>query len=208
MLLDRMAVTLGGRAAEDAFIGSITTGASDDLKKVTQTAYNMVGSWGMSEKVGLFNYSKEGGGLQHRQYSEEKQELIDDVTKEIIDGQYSRVKELLKEKQELVMALTDRLMEKETVLYKDLVEILGPRPVPLGAEMEKYVMATARTMADAEADGKILKPGAGAGTGSSSEGPGGMDGGEKVIEEPPMGVPAAASKEDDSILKSQGWVLK
>jgi AFG3 family protein len=76
-LLDRMAVTLGGRAAEDAFIGSITTGASDDLKKVTQTAYSMVGNWGMEpEKIGLFNFTK-GEGLSHRLYSEGMQERID-----------------------------------------------------------------------------------------------------------------------------------
>jgi len=167
----------------------------------------MVGSWGMSEKIGLFNYSKDSGGLQHRQYSEDKQEQIDEVTKEIIDGQYSRVKDLLKEKQELVMALTDRLMEKETVLYKDLVEILGPRPVPLGAEMEKYVMATARTMEDAAKDGKILKRDAGDADGDAKtgDGDGGSDGGAA---EEPMPTPAAAAKEDDSLLKSQGWELK
>jgi AFG3 family protein len=139
------------------------------------------------------------------------------MTKEIVDGQYLRVKNLLEEKKELVMALTERLMEKETVLYKDLVEVLGPRPVPLGAEMEKFVMATAKTMDDAKADGKILKrdgsdagSGGGSSTPESGDGPGA--GGEKVEQEAPMAPPAAAAKveqeAEDALLKAQGWVLK
>lgn len=70
------------------------------------------------------------------------QETIDDVCKEIIDGQYERCKALLKEKEELVMWLTERLFEKETIVYSDLVEVLGPRPVPLKAEYLKYIVAT------------------------------------------------------------------
>jgi len=141
MLLDRMCVTLGGRAAEDLFMKSITTGASDDLQKVTNMAYGMVQVYGLSEEVGLVNYHSDEPRYQ-KPYSEKTAELIDDTTRKIVQNQYTRAKKLLKEKESLIHALTDRLFEKETIVYKDLVEVLGPRPFPLDPKVEEFVTAT------------------------------------------------------------------
>jgi len=140
-LLDRIAMTLGGRAAEELFTGQISTGASDDLKKVTQIAYGMVSSYGFDSKVGLFNYSKDEQEFT-KPFSEQTAALIDEQAKLIINEQYIRAKELLKSKEDLVEKLTEKLFEKETLVYADIVEVLGPRPYGMKKEYEEFVIAT------------------------------------------------------------------
>jgi len=141
MLLDRMCVTLGGRAAEELFMKSITTGASDDLQKVTNMSYGMVKVYGLSDEVGLVNYHSDEPQYQ-KPYSEKTAELIDETARKIVSQQYERAKTLLKEKEALLHALTDKLFEKETVVYKDLLDVLGPRPFPLDPKVEEFVTAT------------------------------------------------------------------
>ncbi|CAD7944739.1 unnamed protein product [Amoebophrya sp. A25] len=152
-LLDRMAMTLGGRAAEELFIGSITTGASDDLKKVTSMAYRMVTQMGMSEKIGLFNYHQDQDSQFTKPYSEETAQVIDEEVKAMIDGQYDRVKKLLKEKEHLIEALSAKLFEKETLVYQDLLEVLGPRPGGLKKGYEDFITASS-SKPDNSAGGK------------------------------------------------------
>jgi len=139
MLEDRIAMTLGGRAAEDLFIGKITTGASDDLKKVTQLAYSIVTQFGMNDRVGLINYSRDNEMEFSKPYSDETAKIIDEEVRKIIDKQYQRVKNLLSEKEHLVDAMSTKLFEKETLVYKDLFEILGPRPFGIKKEYEEFV---------------------------------------------------------------------
>lgn len=141
-ILDRICVTLGGRAAEDLFIGSITTGASDDLKKVTGMAYSIVASYGMDDKVGLVNFSSDQETQFQKPYSEKTAELIDSQVKILIDSQYKRVKELLTDKKHLIEAMADKLFEKETLVYGDILEILGPRPYGMNKNYESFVTAT------------------------------------------------------------------
>lgn len=99
----------------------------------------------MTDSIGLYNFSQQGQTFE-RPYSQLMNAKIDDETKRIVDEQYKRVKDLLHEKREQLNELVERLKTQETVVYKDLVEILGPRPGGIRPEYEKYVMATANQL--------------------------------------------------------------
>merc|ERR1719478_695494 len=100
-----MAVSLAGRAAEELFVGRISTGASDDLAKVTKMAYSMVAVFGMNPELGLLSYNQNNASEQfYKPYSEETRKLIDREARSIVDAQYERVKILLTEKTNLMMA--------------------------------------------------------------------------------------------------------
>merc|ERR1719487_3166496 len=139
--MDRIRVTLAGRAAEDLFIGRITTGASDDLQKVTALAHQMVSIQGMNEAVGLLSYPpKQNGDPEFfRPHSEETGRIIDEEKKKLVDDQYNLVKELLTTHEEKLKALADRLLEKEVLVTEDLVAILGDRPWGLKDQYKKFV---------------------------------------------------------------------
>uniref|UniRef100_A0A672Y3F3 Si:ch1073-174d20.2 n=1 Tax=Sphaeramia orbicularis TaxID=375764 RepID=A0A672Y3F3_9TELE len=103
-LFDRMCMMLGGRVAEQVFFGRITTGAQDDLKKVTQSAYAQVVQFGMSEKVGQvsFDLPRQGEMVLEKPYSEATAEMIDTEVRELVDRAYQRTLQLIEEKKELV----------------------------------------------------------------------------------------------------------
>merc|ERR1719253_2521672 len=127
-ILDKIAVTLGGRAAEELFVGRISTGASDDLDKVTKMAYAMVAVYGMNPKLGLVSYSQNNSSEQfYKPYSDATGQLIDTEAKLIIDAEYTRVKELLAAKKDILQELSKFLTAKETLVYNDLTAILGER---------------------------------------------------------------------------------
>lgn len=141
-ILDRIAVALGGRAAEELFVGRISTGASDDLDKVTKMAYSMVTVYGMNPELGLLSYNQNNASEQfYKPYSEETGQLIDKEARKIVEEQYARVKELLTEKKDLMKALAGKLAEKETLVYNELTEVLGERPHQMKAEYQKFVTA-------------------------------------------------------------------
>ena len=125
-LADTMCMGLGGRAAELIFFGDISTGAQDDLVKVTESAYNQVLTYGMSAAVGHVSFPKLGAG--GRLYSEQTGALVDKEVREYIGQNMARTVSLLEEKKELVAALAERLLEKEVLEREDMVEVLGPRP--------------------------------------------------------------------------------
>jgi AFG3 family protein len=142
-ILDKIAVTLGGRAAEEIFVGKITTGASDDLDKVTKMAYSIVSVYGMNDKLGLLSYQQNNSGEQfYKPYSEETGQKIDKEARAIVEEQYERVKALLQEKADLVHALSDRLSEKETLVYAELLEVLGERPFGISEQYQQFVTAS------------------------------------------------------------------
>jgi len=140
-ILDRICVSLGGRIAEDIFFNSVTTGASDDLDKVTKMAYAMVTQFGFSKKIGQVNYSNMGDGM-NKPYSEETGREIDSEVKAIIDKCWDRTYSLLTDKKEILESLAGRLLEQETIERADLVEILGERPFKEMTTYEEYVEGT------------------------------------------------------------------
>jgi cell division protease FtsH len=130
-LLDRMAVLLGGRVAEEIIFGEISTGAHNDLQRATDIATSMVKEYGMSEKLGYVTFEKEKQPLflpssliASKGYSEETAKQIDEEVKKIVDKTYQRVKELLTAKKDKLGALARLLLEKEVVEEVDLKRIL------------------------------------------------------------------------------------
>jgi ATP-dependent Zn protease len=141
-ILDKMAVALGGRAAEELFVGKISTGASDDLARVTKMAYAMVSVYGMNPKIGLVSYKSEQENQFYKPYSEATAQLIDSEAQMIIDAQYTRVKELLSEKMDLAHAMADELIKEDTLVYAQLVKILGERPFGIAQSYRAFVTAS------------------------------------------------------------------
>ena len=128
-LLDQMCATLAGRAAEEIFLGRISTGAANDLERITQLAYAMVVYYGMSDKLPNVNYSKIQGDAYgiSKPYSNKTSELIDEEVNAIIAQQYQRAKDLLQEKAEGHKALSDLLLEAEVIYTEDVERLLGTR---------------------------------------------------------------------------------
>lgn len=134
-ILDKITALLGGRAAEELIFGTVSTGAANDLEKVTHMARNMVTLYGMSEKIGHLNLSRNGEDVflsrmpQWREYSEETARLIDEETKRIVQECHDRALKLLKEHRQELKTLAKELLAKEIVEHEELERILGPRPV-------------------------------------------------------------------------------
>ena len=134
-MLDEMMATLGGRAAEDVVFGRISTGAMNDLEKVTKQAYAMVAYFGMNEKVGNISYYDSQGAQEvsfSKPYSEKTSEIIDEEVRELVENAYKKAKEILNEHRDKLDILADTLMKREVLFRDDLELILGPRPA--GAE--------------------------------------------------------------------------
>ena len=129
-LRDQMCATLAGRAAEEVFLGRISTGAANDLEHTTKTAYAMVAYYGMSDKLPNVNYydmQGDGYGLT-KPYSDRTAELIDEEAREIVRVEYERAKELLREHAEGLKTLTQLLLDREVIYTEDVEHIFGKRP--------------------------------------------------------------------------------
>ena len=127
-MLDEMCATLGGRAAEELFTGHISTGAMNDLERVTKQAYGMIAYAGMSDKLpNLCYYNNEEYSFS-KPYSERTAELIDEEVKRMINEQYERAKQVLTEQKEGHNQLAQLLIEKEVIFAEDVERIFGKRP--------------------------------------------------------------------------------
>ena len=129
-LLDEMCATLGGRAAEELFLGRISTGAANDLERVTKQAYAMVVYYGMSDRLPNVCYYDSTGqeyGFS-KPYSDERARLIDEEVSRIISEQYERAKALLKEHAEGHAKLAEVLVSREVIFTEDVENIFGKRP--------------------------------------------------------------------------------
>lgn len=157
-MFDQMCSTLGGRAAEEIFIGRISSGAMNDLERTTKQAIAMVAYMGMSEKLpNLCYYDSTGQEYSFsKPYSDQTARMIDEEVANIIAQQYNRAKELLTEHRDGHERLTNLLLEREVIYKEDLEEIFGKRPWTSRAEeiikIEEEKLAQEAAMAANVAD--------------------------------------------------------
>ena len=127
-MLDEMCATLGGRAAEELFTGHISSGAMNDLERVTKQAYSMIAYMGMGDKLPNICYYDNQEYSFQRPYSEATAQLIDQETSQMIAEQYQRAKEILQQNAEGHAQLAQLLVEREVIFAEDVENIFGPRP--------------------------------------------------------------------------------
>ena len=127
-MLDEMCATLGGRAAEEVFIGHISTGAMNDLERVTKQSYGMIAYAGMSDKLPNLCYYSNDEYTFNKPYSEHTAELIDQEVQKMINEQYARAKALLLEHKQGHNQLAELLIEREVIFAEDVEKIFGKRP--------------------------------------------------------------------------------
>ncbi|MBC8053604.1 MAG: ATP-dependent zinc metalloprotease FtsH [Sphingobacteriaceae bacterium] len=137
-LIDGMCMTMGGRVAEDIVFGKISTGAQNDLERITKLSYAMITLYGMNEKVGNISFNDQQDQF-NKPYSEKTSELIDDEVRLLIGSVYVRTKELLNDKREGLEKLAQKLLEKEILFQSDLEEILGKRPFENRTTYDEFV---------------------------------------------------------------------
>ncbi len=130
-MFDEITAALGGRAAEDVVFGKVSTGALNDLEKVTKSAYAMIAYFGLNDKIGNISFYDSTGQAEFsfgKPYSEKTAETIDNEVRELVESAYRRAIELLTTNREKVEALADILLKKEVIFREDLEHIFGPRP--------------------------------------------------------------------------------
>ena len=128
-ICDEMCSTLGGRAAEELFLGTISTGAANDLERVTKLAYAMVTYYGMSERLPNLSYYDSTGREYSftKPFSDERARIIDEEVSRIITEQYNRAKQILSENAQQHNSLADLLIAREVIFTDDVEKIFGPR---------------------------------------------------------------------------------
>ncbi len=132
-MLDEIIATLGGRAAEDVVFGKISTGALNDLEKVTKQAYAMVAFYGLNKKIGNISYYDSSGQSEYsfsKPFSEETARTIDDEIHKLVEDAYEKAKQILTENREKLNQLAEMLLTKEVIFREDLEKIFGKRPFP------------------------------------------------------------------------------
>uniref|UniRef100_H2Y535 AAA+ ATPase domain-containing protein n=1 Tax=Ciona savignyi TaxID=51511 RepID=H2Y535_CIOSA len=122
---DNMCMALGGRAAEDLIFGNFTQGAQDDLRKVTDMAYAQVQKFGFNPVVGPLSFTEQEG-FSLRPYSEHLANTMDQEVRTTVKAAYERAKEVLGRNRDLLVMLSKELLQKETLNYEDVVDIIGP----------------------------------------------------------------------------------
>ena len=152
-MLDEMCSLLGGRAAEELFIGHISTGAMNDLERTTKQAYGMIAYAGMSDKLPNICYYNNAEYQFQRPYSETTAKIMDDEVLKMINEQYERAKKILTEHKDGHAQLAQLLVEREVIFAEDVEKIFGPRPWVSRAEelLEAQMRAEAERMAEQRA---------------------------------------------------------
>ncbi len=168
-LQDQMTLALGGRVAEQLVFDRITTGAQNDLERITKTAYAMVADYGMSDRIGnvSFNLSQrdDDAPVFEKPYSDATAQAIDEEVKKIIEEARQRAHELLREKREKLDEMAEALLDKEVLGPEELLDILGERPHGEYVEVNGH----AKTLVDAK--GETTTEGDGSSSESDVDGP-------------------------------------
>ena len=157
-ILDEMAYALGGRASEELIFGRISTGALNDLEKITKQAYAMVSFFGMSDKVGNISFYDSSGQSDFgftKPYSEKTAELIDQEVNLIIAESYVRAKEVLKNNMKGLTELAELLLEKEVIFSEDLERIFGKRKADLLKDQKEAEAKSAAAIKDGQAQAAV-----------------------------------------------------
>ena len=141
-IMDMMCMALGGRAAEDLMFGKVTTGASDDLNRVTQMAYGMVRVYGMNDKIGNVSFPPSEEMQFDKPYSDATAQLFDEEAKLIIQEAYQRTRSLLEEKKEALVAVAELLLDKETINQDDVIAAIGDRPFEMQENQKEFLKAS------------------------------------------------------------------
>ncbi|KAG9233708.1 peptidase family M41-domain-containing protein [Amylocarpus encephaloides] len=136
-LMDRMAMTLGGRVSEELHFDTVTSGASDDFNKVTRMATAMVTKWGMSKALGPLHFQDDENKLT-KPFAEATAQVIDAEVRRIIDEAYTQCKKLLTEKKKEIGLVAEELLAKEVMGRDDMVRLLGKRPFDENKDFVKY----------------------------------------------------------------------
>jgi cell division protease FtsH len=130
-MIDEMIATLGGRAAEEIVFGKISTGALNDLEKVTKQAYAMVAFYGLNKKIGNISYYDSSGQSEYsfsKPFSEQTAQIIDQEIHKMVEESYEKAKKLLSDNREKLNKLAEILLQKEVIFREDLEKIFGKRP--------------------------------------------------------------------------------
>lgn len=130
-MFDEMCAALGGRASEEIIFGKISTGALNDLEKVTKQAFAMVAYFGLNKKIGNISYYDSSGQSEysfHKPFSEKTAEIIDIEISKLVESAYDRAKKLLTENKEKLEQLAAVLLDREVIFSEDLESVFGKRP--------------------------------------------------------------------------------
>lgn len=169
-LADIMCMALGGRAAEDVVFNVVSSGAQNDLERVTKMAYSQVTDFGFSRAVGPLAFAKDGDNTLYKPFSERTARMIDSEAEAIVSASYSRAVDLLTSHKQQLHELAEALLSKEVITTHELVEILGPRKDPSLDDLPPHLGAAASAAEGAVAAASHAPPDVGAGSGSGSGG--------------------------------------
>jgi AFG3 family protein len=156
-IMDTVCMALAGRAAEEIFFGRVTTGASDDLRRVTSLVYSTIQLYGMNARLGQLAFPKDPNAMfDERPYSDATAMAMDEEAKIIVDDAYERTLNLLKEKKDQVAQIAAMLLEKETITHDDVMNLIGPRPFKGDKQYEEYLSRKSEKPVENEVSEDIL----------------------------------------------------
>ncbi|WHF50893.1 ATP-dependent zinc metalloprotease FtsH [Chryseobacterium gotjawalense] len=156
---DELCATLGGRAAEQTIFGNISTGALSDLERVTKQAQAMVTIYGLNEKVGNISYYDSTGQSEYsfgKPYSEQTAKMIDEEISKIIETQYQRALQILRDNKDKLDALATKLLEKEVIFREDLEEVFGQRA--WDPELTEHPVSNSHKAVNPTEDAEVIAP--------------------------------------------------
>jgi AFG3 family protein len=139
-IMDIVCMALAGRAAEEVFFNGVTTGASDDLRRVTELIYSTIQVYGMNERVGQLAFPKDPNAFGgDKPYSDATAEAMDEEARTTVDAAYQRTLNLIREKKDQVEIIAKLLLDKETITHDDMIDMIGERPFQGDAAYTEFV---------------------------------------------------------------------